>query len=377
MTNATKKPFRSILYNVLLIALAFALLGHAIWTNRAEIHRVFSRSLDYRLFLLAFAIYLVGLIVSFIRWYWLVRVVEPSFRLNSAILLGFIGSLFNLVIPGAVGGDLIKAAYLVKMDVKRTQAIASMVIDRIIGLLGLFILGGIAGAFMWSSVSNPKVKLLIGLVWTAVAAGFLALTVLFTPMLMSTLMARFKSGGRLAKVLDDLRIASSTYRGRLGVVAGALTLAIFGHGLSVFDFYLVSRMLFQSEVPSLGQHYVLVPLVYFTTAVPLPFGALGLSEEVSEQLFRLVGHPGSALALMGVRILMYGGGLISVGFYLANLRQVRELTDQSSDGSLAPVDAKLLVISLSSVTAPAGRCRCLDQLTRQTKRLLDFYLIKK
>ena len=58
-------------------------------------------------------------------------------------------------------------------------------------------------------------------------------------------------------------------------------------------------MLFQSEVPSLGQHYVLVPLVYFTTAVPLPFGALGLSEEVSEQLFRLVGHPGSALVLDG------------------------------------------------------------------------------
>ena len=220
MTKSPTKPFHSILYNVLPIALPFALLGHAIWTNRAEIHRVFSRSLDYRLFLLGFVVHLVGLIVSYIRWYRLVRVVKPSFRLNSAILLGFIGSLFNLVIPGAVGGDLIKAAYLVKMDVKRTQAIASMVIDRIIGLLGLFILGGIAGAFMWSSVSNPNVKLLIGLVWTAVAAGFLALTVLFTPMLMSTLRARFKSGGRLAKILDDLRIASSTYRGRLGVVAG-------------------------------------------------------------------------------------------------------------------------------------------------------------
>ncbi len=338
MTTEPNKKFRSILFNVLLIALAFALLSHAIWRNRAEIHRVFSRSLDYRLFILAFGIYLVGLIVSFVRWYWLVRVVEPSFRLNAAILLGFIGSLFNLVIPGAVGGDLIKAGYLVKMDVKRTQAIASMVIDRIVGLLGLFILGAIAGALTWSSVSDSKVKLLIGFVWTAVATGFLALTVLFTPKLLSILRARFKSGGRLAHILDDLRIASSTYRGRLGIVGGALGLAIFGHVLSVFVFYLISRMLFQSEVPSLGQHYLLVPLVYFTTAVPLPFGALGLSEEVSEQLFRLVGHPGSALALMGVRILMYGGGLISVGFYLANLRQVRDLT-RPSNGSLAPAEA--------------------------------------
>ena len=76
--------------------------------------------------------------------------IEPRFTLRAAILLGFIGNVFNLVIPGAVGGDLIKAAYLVRMHVKKTQAIASMVIDRILGLLGLFILAAIAGALAWS-----------------------------------------------------------------------------------------------------------------------------------------------------------------------------------------------------------------------------------
>ena len=234
MTKSPTKPLHSVLYNVLPIALAFALLGHAIWTNRAEIHRVFSRSLDYRLFLLAFVVYLVGLIVSYIRWYRLVRVVEPSFWLNSAMLLGFIGSLFNLVIPGAVGGDLIKAADLVKMDVKRTQAIASMVIDRIIGLLGLFILGGIAGAFMWSSVSNPNVKLLIGLVWTAVAAGCLALTVRSYSHAHEHFEGEIqvrrptcKDSRRPAdRVLDLPRAAGGRRR--------MLTLAIFGHGLGVF-----------------------------------------------------------------------------------------------------------------------------------------------
>ena len=83
------------------------------------------------------------------RWYLLVRVIDPRFTLRAAVLLGFIGNVFNLVIPGAVGGDLIKAAYLVRMHVKKTQAIASMVIDRIIGLLGLFILATIAGGVVW------------------------------------------------------------------------------------------------------------------------------------------------------------------------------------------------------------------------------------
>ena len=60
-----------------------------------------------------------------------------------------IGMVFNLVIPGAVGGDLIKAAYLVRMRIRKTQAIASMVIDRILGCSALFVLAAIAGAFAW------------------------------------------------------------------------------------------------------------------------------------------------------------------------------------------------------------------------------------
>src|SRR5262249_26816908 len=79
------------------------------------------------------------------------------------------------------------------------------------------------------------------------------------------------------------------------------------------------------------QHLLIVPLTLFTTAVPLPFGALGLSEQVSAQLFELVRHPGGALAMIGFRILMYGGGLVSLGVYLANVRQVRALTDTAEE----------------------------------------------
>src|SRR5262249_34930512 len=129
--------------------LAFGLLGWVVWTNRGPIREVFSRRLDLRLIALAFAIYMTGLLIVFFRWYCLIRVIEPHFRLRDAFLLGFIGNVFNLVIPGAVGGDLIKAAYLVRMKVKKTQTIASMILDRILGLLGLFILAAVSGAIAW------------------------------------------------------------------------------------------------------------------------------------------------------------------------------------------------------------------------------------
>ena len=99
---------------------------------------------------LALAIYSWPMFGTFVRWYLLVRVIEPRFKFSRPCFLGLIGMVFNLVIPGAVGGDLIKAAYLVReCGSGKTQAIASMVIDRILGLLGLFILASIAGGFAW------------------------------------------------------------------------------------------------------------------------------------------------------------------------------------------------------------------------------------
>jgi len=325
MTKSAKHPVRSLLINALLMAVAFALLGWAIWGNRDQIRDVLGRSLDGRLLGLAFAIYLVGMVTTFVRWFFLVGVVEPTFRLRAALLLGFIGNLFNLVIPGAVGGDLIKAAYLVRMHVNKTQAIASMVIDRILGLLGLFILAAVAGAVAWP-VATESVHRLTLVVWGAVAAGFMGLTLIFTQGLSRRFPGLLAGHSKRATILRELNVMSSTYRSRLGVVAGCLTMASCSHSMFVVAFYLVSRTLFPNMATTLGQHFLMVPLTLFTTAVPLPFGALGLSEQVGQELFKLVAHPGGALAMMGFRVLMYGGGLVCAGVYLANLHQVRGLT---------------------------------------------------
>jgi hypothetical protein len=103
-------------------------------------------------------------------------------------------------------------------------------------------------------------------------------------------------------------------------------MAMGNHSLNVLGFYLVGRMLFPAMPTTLGQHFLMVPLTLFTMAVPLPFGALGLTEGVSDQLFQMVGHPSGGLAMMGFRVVMYAGALIGACVYLARLNEVRGLT---------------------------------------------------
>jgi uncharacterized protein (TIRG00374 family) len=285
-------------------------------------------SLDLRLLALALAIYVTGLVSTFFRWFFLVRVIDERFTLRAAMLLGFIGNVFNLVIPGAVGGDLIKAAYLARMHIKKTQAIASMVIDRIVGLLGLFILASIGGLIAWraSPPIETEARRLIMAAWFATGFGVLVLAAIFGQVFTAIFPRLGRGHSRLSLIVSELKEMSTTYRRRLDVVSFCTLMSMGNHSLNVIAFYLVGRMLFPAMTTTVAQHFLMAPLTLFTMAVPLPFGALGISELVAVQFFNLVGHPGGDLAMMGFRVLMYAGGLIGAIVYLAKLNEVRGLT---------------------------------------------------
>ncbi len=325
---ADKGSRKSLLINGLLCVLAFGLLGWTVWSNRAKIAEVRARNPDFRLIAAALSVYVTALVVTFARWHRLVMALELPFRFRDAIRLGFIGNVFNLVIPGAVGGDVIKAAFLCREQERKTQAVASMVIDRILGLLGLFVLAGVVGAFAWSEAS-PDVRKLIAFAWFMIAGGVVGLAVLFTPALYGPLLRLLAGRGKLEIIARELVTMASAYGKRLDVIALALGLAVVGHSLFVISFYLTNRALFGPEAPTILQHYLVLPLVFFSTAIPMPFGALGVTEQVSKSLFlNLVGFPSGDLSMLGYRVIMYTGGLISVIVYLANLEQVRQLKQE-------------------------------------------------
>jgi uncharacterized protein (TIRG00374 family) len=332
MTNSTRRPGLSKFVNGALVLLAFGLLALVIWRNRDQIGKVMSRTLDLRLFGLALAIYLLGAVLTFVRWYFLVRVIEPKFKLSATFVLGSIGLVFNLVLPGGVGGDVIKATYLGRMRIKRTQAIASMVIDRILGLLALFILAAVGGSIAWSAAQS-EVRTLVVLAWLAMLAGFLVLLAIFTQALTRLFPSVGTSRRKVGLVVSELREMSTTYRGRLDVVAGCLALSVSIHGLNVLAFYLVGKMLYPypEMTTTLAQHFLMVPLTLFTLAVPIPFGALGVTELVGGQLLKLVGHPDGELAMIGFRLLMYSAGLLAACVYLLKLKEVRALTAEAHE----------------------------------------------
>ncbi len=72
----------------------------------------------------------------------------------AAIRLFFLGLFYNNLMPGSVGGDLVKAWYVTKHTDKRLEGVLSVFMDRVIGLFGMVLMAIFTYlAFVWGQAT--------------------------------------------------------------------------------------------------------------------------------------------------------------------------------------------------------------------------------
>jgi hypothetical protein len=115
--------------------------------------------------------WMTSLTFGIIRWYLLVRAVGLPFRIQDAFRLGLLGYMLNFVSLGSVGGDVFKAVFLAREQPnRRAEAVASIVVDRILGLYSLFIVASICVLATGTLSSDiPQVQAISR--WTLILTG--------------------------------------------------------------------------------------------------------------------------------------------------------------------------------------------------------------
>lgn len=323
MTSTHPPHRRSWLGIAAKVAVALFLLTLALEMNRHQIAAVFRRPIDWRLYALGLVLDVAGVLLAYSRWFLMVRALGLPFRPRDAVRLGFIGTFFNVVIPGSIGGDFVKAAYLCREQPRKAPAIASVVIDRLTSLVALFLLACGAGTLGWARL-DPSVRRLVVAAYVAAAVVGLILAVAFSPALDRHLARRFAHRKRLRLVLAELGATGAAYRRHPGIVVLGVAMGLGTYSLQILAFAAAGHALTPGG-PGLVLHFLIVPLVLFSTAIPLPFGALGVSENVSAELFRLADYSGGLVAMLAFRTYIYTTAILGAGVYLANLGQVRTL----------------------------------------------------
>jgi hypothetical protein len=280
----------------------------------------------------AAAVCFAAVMITFVRWYYLVRALDIPFTLREAIRLGFLGFLFNLAPMGIVGGDLLKAVVLARKQTgHRAEAVATVLVDRIIGLYVLFLVAsaaiGLTG--LWQ---NPvlEVQVVCKLTWVVTAVGTAAVVLpLFAGLTggnVTGLIGRLPYAGEMAqRLLGAVRV----YRRRFGVLILSALMTVPVHCLFAVAVYMIAIALYDPVLP-LGTHFVVVPLSASTAVIPFPMGPF---EAVLDRLYAVVPLPGGGLMAAGqglvvalvyrvVTVLLAAVGMF---YYLVSRREVSEM----------------------------------------------------
>ena len=235
---------------------------------------------------------------SFLRWHILLAAQGIELSAISIGRLGMIGLFFNCVVPGAVGGDVMKIVYISQHTGKKTaEAALTILIDRVIGLIGLLTVA----AFVLMFVPFPKelskvLQILIKLIVMATISGILMLFLLqFRRNLraipgLSWLIELIKRilPQKILAIVDRLVLALDVYRTKKRILLLALAISVGIHGINGLTFYTVGKAAQEHRV-QLKQYMLATQISNAIAAIPIFPAGIGARDLVMANFLSLAG----------------------------------------------------------------------------------------
>lgn len=271
MKQVLKKP----LILILRVAFSLALITWILCkVDRRQLYETI-RSIDPWLALLAVLAYFIVNVLCAWRWQILLsaRNVKAGFgRLFRYYLNGL---FFSNFLPTTIGGDLARA-YLVADDCnKRSEALASVLVDRVIGLFGV-ILTGLIGLILVARTGQEIV--LLKAMAVVIASTLLLVTLFLNKRLVRKFrwVLRIPLMERIEQHLIDFYHSIYAYRTHPMTVVWAFLISLLIQVMVVTTAYLVA--LSMHLVIPIRPFFLYMPVIGAVSMVPVSINGWGLQE---------------------------------------------------------------------------------------------------
>lgn len=267
-----------------------------------------SGSLDFRLLGVVFAqpkllflnmaVFFGNTAICAHRWRILLGLAGARLPFWRAVQLQLTGMFFNTVVPGNVGGDVVKALYVARDNApeKRTGILLIVLVDRLVGLAGLILFANLVtvpqAATLAADPQLRQVFFLVALLGAGVILGP-ALLVLLLRRGGPTLEAKLNGPTKLAKLLTQLVAALRLLTSDPWKLAQALGLAILAHAAAMSLFVAMTHAIVDANV-SFTSIATVYPLGFLTIVIPVAPAGLGVGHVAFDRLFGLIGLKGGA-----------------------------------------------------------------------------------
>lgn len=242
---------------------------------------------------------LVHLVVA-IRWSLLLQ----HFGIRQSIMDSWryymISSFYSIVLPGVIGGDVVRLGLCVKSNghAKPLPTIGSILFERTCGITALMLMAT-AAAMLAPMLLDGETALANIIPWLALS-GILSLSLFFL-ILKSVPAEWFKKADLTVGWTQKLTLLLGQFRSLpMGALVLILLLSLFAHFVDIVGCYLLSMALHFNQ--PLYVFLFIMPIVYVATMLPISVGGIGVREGILTFFLVKVGVTPSDAVLLALAI---------------------------------------------------------------------------
>lgn len=238
---------------------------------------------------ITFGLILLSLVIRAVRWFFLLEGLGVTLSLGRLVALYYVGNFFNAFLPTSFGGDVMRVVEVTR-DVPTEVAAGTVIVDRLTGLLMLFVMALLSLPFRPEDFPPGLLALVIAVSVIGLLGGIVLLDgrlILrigrFLPAVLSP-----TGTGPVAKILSAVNAVG--WR----AILKALGMSLVFNAVLVLWWWTAARAL-EFDIPF--THFLLVvPILSISLLIP-SIGGLGPREAVAPTLFASQIADDSAVAL--------------------------------------------------------------------------------
>jgi len=277
-------------------------------------------------------VFALAAVFGALRWRLLLRLADVRLSVGRALQLQLTGLFFNVVIPGNIGGEIVKSVYAARRaaPARRPTVFLIAFVDRLLGIAGLvavaFAVTLLRGRAVWE---DPRLRELASAVMALAALTFGVPVLLVAIIRRSGDRLERRLGGttRLARMLGQLVAAARLVSARPSLLVAALSLAIIAHVAAMGLFAALAAAVTLRDV-SLSTLASVYSLGMLTVVLPISPAGIGVGHVAFDRLFAIIGLGGGATVFNIFLIGQIAPCLVGAVPYLA-LRRAAELPTEA------------------------------------------------
>lgn len=239
---------------------------------------------------IAAALDLAMIVVQAWRWSVLLKARGVTIGMARLVYYYLVSIFFSAFLPTSVGGDFARIVAVSTATQKRADAVASIVVERIMGFFVLLPLSLLALPFVAGELKEWKIVVTAEVVGAVLVLGFLILLVrpvarTFSRMLgpAFALVGRFRVRDRLERVYASIVV----YRGNRRAICAGVALSVVSRLLWIGACYFVGRA-FALDL-SLPALLLVAPIVELARMVPVSISGVGFREAAFAAMLKQFG----------------------------------------------------------------------------------------